>query len=134
MQLTATILGSAFLAASALAAPLEERHNNKFPGGRIVAEPKYFTSAVSTRAVPGAVIANDGTPTPGQANAFGHFSYKLNSNEDIICWDIRTVNVTGEYQSPAVTATHIHEGAVGAAGPPRIVSSLDRSSAIETST
>lgn len=28
--------------------------------------------------------------------------------------------VTGDYQSPARTATHIHQGARGAAGPPRI--------------
>ncbi|OUE14665.1 hypothetical protein CMMCA002_00780 [Clavibacter michiganensis subsp. michiganensis] len=28
--------------------------------------------------------------------------------------------MTGEYQSPAKTATHIHQAAVGKAGPPRI--------------
>lgn len=99
------------------------RHSNSHsntPYGTLVGEPKYFTSAFSTRAVPGAVIANNGTAAPGPSNAFGHFSYKVNSREEIICFDIRTVNVTGEYLSPAFTATHIHQGAAGAAGPPRI--------------
>jgi hypothetical protein len=30
------------------------------------------------------------------------------------------MGVTGPYSSPAVTATHIHEAALGASGPPRI--------------
>uniref|UniRef100_L2FMD2 CHRD domain-containing protein n=1 Tax=Colletotrichum fructicola (strain Nara gc5) TaxID=1213859 RepID=L2FMD2_COLFN len=40
--------------------------------------------------------------------------------EDIICYNITLVNFQGEYQSPALTATHIHEGQKGRAGPPRI--------------
>lgn len=31
-----------------------------------------------------------------------------------------TLYVKGNYQSPAATATHIHEAAVGRAGPPRL--------------
>lgn len=124
----------ALAAASASAAPAQ------VPGGKAVKQPSHFTSAFSTRAVPGDVIASTGSPAPGQPNAFGHFGFKINSEQDIICvseawhdatrrhqltrassaqWDIRTVNVTGEYQSPAVTATHIHAGVKGAAGPPR---------------
>lgn len=34
--------------------------------------------------------------------------------------NITLMGVTGPYDSPAVTATHIHEAAAGAAGPPRI--------------
>jgi len=34
--------------------------------------------------------------------------------------NITLFGVTGNFQSPAVTATHIHEAAVGASGPPRI--------------
>ncbi|PWN28243.1 hypothetical protein BDZ90DRAFT_219510, partial [Jaminaea rosea] len=104
----------ALAAASASAAPAQ------VPGGKAVKQPSHFTSAFSTRAVPGDVIASTGSPAPGQPNAFGHFGFKINSEQDIICWDIRTVNVTGEYQSPAVTATHIHAGVKGAAGPPRL--------------
>jgi hypothetical protein len=34
--------------------------------------------------------------------------------------NITLSGVTGEYMSPAITATHIHEGKKGAAGPPRL--------------
>lgn len=34
--------------------------------------------------------------------------------------NITLINVVGEYKSPAKTATHIHQGARGASGPPRI--------------
>lgn len=123
--ITSALLTATLLASATVAAPvLEERGNwdksKTSPGGAWVKEPKYFTSAFSTRAIPSLVIANSGAPAPGQANAFGHFGFKVNSKEDIICWDIRTVNVTGEYSSPAVTATHIHQAAKGSAGPPRI--------------
>lgn len=123
MKLSTASAILAFVATPALSMPTgfkARQDGGSTPYGTFVAEPSYFTSAVSTRAVPGAVIANNGTAAPGQSNAFGHFSYKINSDEEIICFDIRTVNVTGDYLSPAFTATHIHQGAVGAAGPPRI--------------
>ena len=34
--------------------------------------------------------------------------------------NITLYGVAGDYQSPAVTATHIHSAARGASGPPRI--------------
>lgn len=34
--------------------------------------------------------------------------------------NITLSGVTGDYQSPALTATHIHEAAIGASGPPRL--------------
>jgi hypothetical protein len=37
-----------------------------------------------------------------------------------ICYNITLHNFQGEFESPATTATHIHEAAVGASGPPRI--------------
>ena len=58
--------------------------------------------------------------TAGQPGAYGHFKYRINSDQKTICWDIRTIGVTGEYMSPAVTATHIHQAPAGSAGPPRI--------------
>lgn len=39
---------------------------------------------------------------------------------DLICWHITLKGVTGPYQSPAKTATHIHEAAKGRSGPPRL--------------
>lgn len=85
-----------------------------------VAEPDTFTSAFTVMATPDQVINNDGVATPGEEGASGTFTFRINSDEDIICYDITLTGVTGEYQSPAKTATHIHEAALGEAGPPRI--------------
>ncbi|WP_310889782.1 CHRD domain-containing protein [Clavibacter capsici] len=57
---------------------------------------------------------------PGEPGATGRFDLRLDSTSNTICYDITLTGVTGEYQSPAKTATHIHQAAVGKAGPPRI--------------
>ncbi len=85
-----------------------------------VAEPAEFTSAFTVMATPDQVINNDGVATPGQSGATGTFTFRINSEQEIICYDIRLEGVSGDYQSPAKTATHIHEAAVGKPGPPRI--------------
>ncbi|WRT65275.1 uncharacterized protein IL334_002218 [Kwoniella shivajii] len=129
MKFAFSIATAAVLAAPVFAAPAsnsainDKRWNNESHTqayGKDVKEPKYFTSAFSTRAVPSEVFANNGTAVTGQAGAFGHFGFRINSDSDIICYDIKLVNVTGEYLSPAFTATHIHQGPRGSAGPPRI--------------
>lgn len=85
-----------------------------------VAEPAEFTSAFTVMATPDQVINNDGVATPGESGATGTFTFRINSDQEIICYDIRLEGVTGDYQSPAKTATHIHQAAVGQPGPPRI--------------
>ncbi len=85
-----------------------------------VAEPSEFTSAFTVMATPDQVINNDGVATPGEEGATGTFTFRINSDQEIICYDIRLEGVTGDYQSPATTATHIHEAAAGQPGPPRI--------------
>jgi len=85
-----------------------------------VAEPASFTSAFTVMATPDQVINNDGAVTPGQPGASGTFTFRINSDLEIICYDIRLEGVSGDYQSPAKTATHIHQAAVGQPGPPRI--------------
>jgi hypothetical protein len=85
-----------------------------------VAEPSSFTSAFTVMATPDQVINNDGVATPGQPGASGTFTFRINSDLEIICYDIRLEGVSGDYQSPARTATHIHEAAAGQPGPPRI--------------
>ena len=85
-----------------------------------VAEPDTFTSAFTVMATPDQVINNDGVATPGQPGATGQFNFRINSDLEIICYDITLSGVSGDYQSPAKTATHIHEAAAGKAGPPRI--------------
>ncbi|PZA19623.1 hypothetical protein DMO24_19750 [Modestobacter versicolor] len=71
-------------------------------------------------ATPDMVINAEGAPTPGQPGATGSFMYRINSDLEVICYDITLTGVTPPYQSPAKTATHIHQGAAGKAGPPRV--------------
>jgi len=82
--------------------------------------PSSFTSAFTVMATPDQVLNADGVATPGPAGATGTFTFKVNSTLDIICYDITVSGISGDYQSPAKTATHIHAAAAGAAGPPRI--------------
>ena len=82
----------------------------------------YFDVEYVIKASPDQVIANSGVPTPGESGARGLFKYGINIAENTICYNITLSGVTGQYQSPAITATHIHEGVKGKPGPPRLVS------------
>jgi len=84
-----------------------------------VPRPDTFTSAFTVAAVPGEVVGPDGAT--GQAGASGTFSLQLNSDLDVLCYDVQLSGVSGPYASPARTATHVHEGPRGQSGPPRIV-------------
>jgi hypothetical protein len=84
----------------------------------------YFDAEYVVKATPDQVIATTGAPAPGQPGAKGLFKYGINIAENTICYNITLSGVTGEYASPALTATHIHEAAKGKAGPPRLVSLL----------
>lgn len=44
----------------------------------------------------------------------------FNSDDDFVCWYIVSKGFRGEYESAARTATHVHEGPPGVAGPPRL--------------
>ncbi|KAL8372462.1 hypothetical protein RB595_002001 [Gaeumannomyces hyphopodioides] len=81
--------------------------------------PFTFTSTFNMVATPEQVIGANG-PAPGETGAMGMYNYGINSQLDIICYNITLMGVTGPYSSPATTATHIHEAALGQAGPPRI--------------
>ena len=85
-----------------------------------VDEPSSFTSAFTVMATPDQVLNADAVATPGEAGATGQFNFRVNSDLDIICYDITLTGVSGDYMSPAKTATHIHQAATGLAGPPRI--------------
>lgn len=86
----------------------------------MVAEPDSFTSAFTAMATPDMVINPDGVLTPGTAGAWGTFNYRINSDLDVICYDITVEGITAPFQSPAKTATHIHQAPAGKPGPPRI--------------
>lgn len=44
----------------------------------------------------------------------------LNSYTNTICYNITLIGFRGNYQSAALTATHLHEAAKGQSGPPRV--------------
>ncbi|KAF6840600.1 hypothetical protein CPLU01_00971 [Colletotrichum plurivorum] len=82
--------------------------------------PFQFTSTYDVIATPDEVVDSNNTFTGGLEGAIGYYSYGINSWEDVICYNITLIGFQGDYQSPALTATHIHEGEKGKAGPPRI--------------
>lgn len=86
-----------------------------------VERPDEFTSAFTAMANPDDVVDGDGEPTGGEEGASGDVMLWVNSDLDVICYDITLEGVTGDYDSPALTGTHIHEAAAGESGPPRIV-------------
>lgn len=88
---------------------------NQFGGGDLFT----FTSTHTIHALPENVV-NGTTPTGGLAGASGTFNFGINSHANMICYNITLHNFQGDFESPADTATHIHEAAVGASGPPRI--------------
>ena len=97
-----------------------------FAGGGVsqaeseTSRPSSFTSAFSVIATPDQIFNADKQNVPGEAGASGVFNFMINSEQEVICYDISLKVVTPPYMSMAKTATHIHEGAVGVQGPPRI--------------
>lgn len=85
-----------------------------------VEPPDTFTSAFVADATGDQVVGMDGTVGVGQEDGSGTFVFLINSDEEIICWDIITDGVAPPYQSAARTATHIHQTPAGQNGPPRL--------------
>ncbi len=85
-----------------------------------VDRPDEFTSAYTVNATPGEVIDPDGNVAPGPEGATGTFNFMINSDEEIICYDITLTGVTPPYESAAKTATHVHDADAGEGGPPRM--------------
>ncbi|WYZ38482.1 hypothetical protein EsH8_III_000396 [Colletotrichum jinshuiense] len=94
---------------------------NKYNKGSWSASgPFTFTSTYDVIATPDQVVDTNNTFTGGLAGAIGYYNYGINSRDNVICYNITLVNFQGDYQSPAQTATHIHQAPKGRAGPPRI--------------
>lgn len=108
----ATLAAAATLGLAATAAPAHAETE--------VPEPSSFTSAFTVMATPDTIINTEGQAVPGEEGATGTFTFRVNSDEEIICYDITLTGVTGDYESPAKTATHIHAAPAGQGGPPRI--------------
>lgn len=86
-----------------------------------VPEPATFTSTLIAQATADQVVADDGTPAPGEPGATGVFVLRINSELDVVCYDITLLGVTPPFESPADTATHLQEGFPGESGFPRMV-------------
>lgn len=84
--------------------------------GTQVSEPGSFTSNFSVAADASQVPEQD-DGSRGEPRATGTSTLRLNSDDDIICHDITLRGVTPPFESPAPTATHIHDGPAGMAGP-----------------
>lgn len=101
-----SIIGAAGLVALAAAPASAETE---------VDPPDTFTSAFTVWGTPDNVVG-----APGEPGSSGTFDFMINSDEEIICYDITLEGVTPPYMSPAKTATHLHEAEAGVSGPPRI--------------
>ena len=79
----------------------------------------YFTSVHNLIALPDQVVDDNDVLTGGLAGAKGMYKFGINSRDNVICYKIALSGFAGEYESPALSATHIHQAAHGKAGPPR---------------
>lgn len=84
--------------------------------------PFTFTSTFHIEATPDQVVngTTDPKPTGGLPGTFATYDFGINSDIDLICYNIKLVGFRGEYQSMARTSTHVHEAAKGKNGPPRL--------------
>lgn len=82
--------------------------------------PFTFTSTYHILADPSQVVNGSNAFTGGLAGASGVYDLGVNSEHDYVCFSIALSGFRGEYQSPAKTATHMHQAARGKSGLPRL--------------
>lgn len=121
MKLCVAILSLAAFAAAAPSPILDKvlPGIKKTPHNPSDKGPFVFTSTYNVKATPDQVVDAQNQKTGGLEGCTGTFNYGINSHENVICYNITIRGFRGNYQSPARTATHIHEGDRGRAGPPR---------------
>ncbi|KAL8931396.1 MAG: hypothetical protein Q9211_006992, partial [Gyalolechia sp. 1 TL-2023] len=81
-----------------------------------------FTSTYHILATPDQVVNGTTNPvfTGGLPGAQATYDFGINVDLELICYDIKLTGFRGVYQSPAKTATHVHEAVRGRTGPPRL--------------
>ncbi|KAL8773218.1 MAG: hypothetical protein Q9209_001894 [Squamulea sp. 1 TL-2023] len=94
-----------------------------YPGTSTPNPVLIFTSTYHILATPDQVVNGTTNPvfTGGLPGAQATYDFGINVDFDLICYNITLLGFRGEYQSMARTATHVHEGARGRNGPPRLV-------------
>lgn len=81
--------------------------------------PFQFTSTYNVIASPNQVVDSENQFTGGLEGCTGMFNFGINAHENVICYNITIDGFSGDYESPATSATHIHEAGFGMSGPPR---------------
>lgn len=81
-----------------------------------------FTSTYHILATPDQVVNGTTNPifTGGLPGSSATYDFGIDVELELICYSIKLTGFRGEYRSPAKTATHVHEGARGRNGPPRL--------------
>ena len=123
-------LAALLLPALALAAPakrtygheekVEESHHDDHHDDThklISAFPFEFTSTFSAKLSPDFIINANQTSVPGLAGGYGMAKFGINAVDDLICFHIEAY-ISGNYSSPARTATHIVSHTLSAQPPP----------------
>lgn len=119
MRLSLSI--AALFALGVAANPIADPNRNWHNGGYADANKVFkFTSTWKVVGTPEQVV-NGTTPTGGLPGNKGVYLFGIDSHTNTICYHITLYNFQGEYESPADTATHVHQGNKGMTGPPRIV-------------
>lgn len=59
-------------------------------------------------------------PDGGEPGAQATFELTFDADNQVVCYDITSDGVSGDYESPAHTSTHIHQGDFAEGGPPRV--------------
>jgi hypothetical protein len=95
-------------------------HTEAFPQGSVRGQldGEPGTTEFTVQGDPAQVPDEEGGGNP---DASATFDLQLFPDEEVICFDICARGVTPPYESPATTATHIHEGDRGVVGPPVVV-------------
>ncbi|KAI9799992.1 MAG: hypothetical protein M1833_003521 [Piccolia ochrophora] len=120
MQLIIPTLLAVLSAGSTVVATPTYGHKSEHDKSKVNKPIFDFAKTFFVTATPDQVVNNVSVSAPGEPGAIGYYRFGLQPETNTICYNITFLGVTGNYSSPALTATHIHESARGRSGPPRI--------------
>ena len=109
---SAIIIGLLSLATVYQASPVQKREPQSVG-------PVGVSSSYKVQAYPSEVVDSSNIFTGGLDGVYAEFTLDVNSGDNSLCYNITLIGFRGDYESPALTATHLHESGVGTSGPPR---------------